>query len=100
MLDTNATPREFTASPPSCRPTRELGREHLEQPRIAPEVGDLSRGDGASTLGVRPRLSLAYLERNSDRPGFATARGNASELRPSTVEAQRAERVLRAVAHA
>lgn len=88
-------------SPAPRRPTHELVGEHLEQIGIASEVSDLHSRDVVHPLAVdRPRLIATDMRGDVIGPQLASTGRDAAELREATIEAQLAQRILRAPAHA
>ena len=88
------------ASPTPCSPCGELDREHLDQLRISREVVDLLTSDPCGLLGHRPGLIAADTRSDTASPSLATTRGDAAQLGEATIEAQPAQPIARAAAHA
>ena len=88
-------------APASLRPRGKLGGEQLEQLRVAREVLDLGAGKARRALAVaRPWSIAAHASPDRKGPRLASAGGDTAQLGEATIEAERAEPVTRAAAHA
>ena len=90
--------------PPAPRPPRELGRERLDQARVPRQVVDLGARERRGALGVRrpgpASLAGPHPARDVIGPHLAPGGRAAAQVVPRALEAQRAQVVARAAAHA